>query len=99
MFDHLQSLVWLNNGNQILLSISSIISQAGKKGMRLYHFKTFFFFFEEYIEGPIEVSQDHVTPRSTIFNVDLVLVDFFKLNLMSLSRTGQNQSGCKFFIE
>ena len=61
--------------------------------MLLYHFKTFFFFFEEYIE----VSQDHVTPRSTIFNADLVLVDLFRLNLMSLSRTGQNQSVCKFF--
>ena len=52
----------------------------------LKHFS--FFFFEEYIE----VSQDHVIPRSTIFNADLVLVDVFRLNLMSLSRTGQNQS-------
>ena len=59
--------------------------------MHLYHFKTFFFFvFEEYIE----VNQDHVIPRSTIFIADLVLVDVFRLNLMSLSRTGQNQSVC-----
>ena len=93
MFDHLQSLVWLNNGNQFLVEYFLNYFAGRQKGMLLYHFKTFFFFFEEYIE----VSQDHVTPRSTIFNSDLVLVDLFRLNLMSLSRTGQNQSVCKFF--
>ena len=63
--------------------------------MHLNHFETFFFSFEEYIE----VSEDHVIPRSTIFNADLVLVDVFRLNLMSVSRTSQNQTVCKFFME
>ena len=61
--------------------------------MHLYHFKTIFFL-KEYIE----VGQDHVIPLSTIFNADLVLVDVFRLNLMSLSRTGRNHSVCKFFL-
>ena len=65
--------------------------------MHLYHFKTFCFFF--FLEEYIEVSQDHFTPRSTIFNADLVLVDVFRLNSMSPSRIGQNQLVCKFFIE
>ena len=41
----------------------------------------------------IEVSEDHVMPRSTIFNSDLVLVDVFRLNLMSLSRTAYCTQG------
>ena len=41
----------------------------------------------------IEVSEDHVMPRSTIFNSDLVLVDVFRLNLMSLRRTAYCTQG------
>ena len=40
--------------------------------MRLYHLKTFFFFL--FSKNILKCrSQDHVIPRSTIFNADLVL--------------------------
>ena len=72
MFDHLQSLVWLNNRNQFLLSIFQIISQTqGKKECICITLKHFSVFSQEYIE----VSEDHGIPFSTIFNADLVLVD------------------------